>query len=84
MRRFYLHLANPDYTRAQALQQAQLDLLNNQWLKDESERSLFGWLFEKGDSAEPINFNNTQAVFGYSDYSHPYFWAPFIMMGKWR
>ena len=87
MRRFYLHLANPDYNRAQALRQAQLDMLNNQLFEDEKERRLFGWLLgdEGQDNAtDPINFDNTRAAYGFSDYSHPHFWAPFIMMGKWR
>ena len=83
--RFYLHLANPDYTRSQALRQAQLDLLNNLWLEDEKERSLLGWLLdEKKQQSDLVNFENTQAAYGFSNYSHPYFWAPFIMMGKWR
>lgn len=60
-------------------------MLNNQLFEDEEEKSLFSWLLkEDTQQTRTINFDATRTAYGYSDYSHPYFWAPFIMMGKWR
>ena len=51
----YRRLLNPAVTKAQALREAQLDLLH----KDDGST-------------------------GMPRYSHPYFWAPFVLMGNWR
>ena len=60
MQRFYCTLANetPSITKAQALRQAQLSLLNNTSLDCQQSTS-----------------DNT-------DFSHPYYWTPFILIGN--
>ena len=60
MQRFYCTLANetPSITKAQALRQAQLSLLNN----------------------TPLNCE--QSTSDNSDFSHPYYWTPFILIGN--
>lgn len=87
MHQFYKHLGLPDSGRSHALRQAQLDMLNNVVLDGPGEKS---WL------AELIPDENVEEVFarkyaeslheryGLSDHRHPYFWAPFILMGQWR
>lgn len=52
---FYRFVKVDRLSRAQALQQAQIKMLNGHGRK-----------------------------FGESDYSHPFYWAPFILMGDWR
>jgi len=48
MTEFYHHLKQPNITKAQAMQQAQLALLHDQ------------------------------------QYSHPYYWSPFVLIGNWQ
>jgi tetratricopeptide (TPR) repeat protein len=71
MRRFYeLRESTPHLSKAESLQRAQLELL------------------AAGRQATKIEGGQAQVV-GYKpvvdrDYSHPYYWAPFILIGNWR
>ena len=69
MRRFYGELSkNPKLSKAEALQRAQLELL-------------------RGDQSAPAGESRgfrLPAAAGTSKYSHPYYWAPFVLMGDWR
>jgi CHAT domain-containing protein len=56
-------------TKVEALRQAQLDLL----LGKVNPGS--------GESGRGVSIDNTEAP---ASYAHPYYWAPFILMGNWR
>jgi CHAT domain-containing protein/tetratricopeptide (TPR) repeat protein len=61
MKSMYLYLASEHYvSKAEALRQAQLSLLN--------------------DSASGRSFHRNRIP----PYSHPYYWAPFILIGNWK
>ena len=59
---FYGDYQKPNFTKAEALRQAQLALL------------------QEPDKAA----NGKSAKAGTKKYAHPYFWAPFILIGNWR
>jgi CHAT domain-containing protein/tetratricopeptide (TPR) repeat protein len=59
-------------TKAEALRTAQLDLLHGE-VKPKAGRS------GRGLAAE-----NASAPDAPSGYGHPYYWAPFVLMGNWR
>lgn len=69
MRRFYGELSkNPKLSKAEALQRAQLELLRGD---------------QRAPAGESRGFR-VPAAAGTAKYSHPYYWAPFILMGDWR
>jgi CHAT domain-containing protein len=70
MREFYrIREANPTSTKLDALRQAQLGLLHAKGAGPaSSQRAL---VHEPADPAAP------------HDFRHPYFWAPFFLMGNW-
>jgi CHAT domain-containing protein len=72
MQRFYDNLASGKMTKTEALRQAQLELLRGKVTgKDGSKRSDVKVTLAAGDRApSPANF------------SRPYFWAPFILIGN--
>jgi CHAT domain-containing protein len=58
-------------TKAEALREAQLDLLLGE-TKAKTGGSARGLVTETGPAATPAT------------YAHPYYWAPFVLMGNWR
>lgn len=73
MQQFYKNLATGKMTKAEALRQAQLSLLKgNLTAKDAPERSDIEVRVEPG----------SRATEGRSTFSHPYYWAPFILIGN--
>jgi len=69
--------STPGLAKAEALRQAQLALLNS------------GRAPNKGTSAErgfnpDGNMQSDQHGKGSKSYSHPYYWAPFVLMGNWQ
>jgi CHAT domain-containing protein len=58
-------------TKVEALRNAQLDLLLGQ-VKPNASGTGRGFVAEKTTLDAP------------SGYSHPYYWAPFVLMGNWR
>ena len=77
MKEFYrLHTAAPNITKAEALRQAQLALLTGKIQGDTS-----------GDRGPRTNRDGEAAKFvkdPQRPYAHPYFWAPFLLMGNWK
>lgn len=61
-------------TKAEALRQAQLDLLGGKINAQASPD-------DRGLSAEGNSASGKSAASGYA---HPYYWAPFVLMGNWR
>ncbi|HUI82289.1 MAG TPA: tetratricopeptide repeat protein [Bryobacteraceae bacterium] len=77
MREFYRRrMSDPAITKAEALRQAQLALLSGAVGGSKSP--------ERGVA---VNHGSGTPVFEASPqrpYAHPYFWAPFILMGNWK
>ena len=73
MQRFYQYLATGQMTKAAALQKAQTDLLNGQSsAESSSRRGSVDW--------NPGAGGQTVGIGG--DRSHPYYWAPFVLIGN--
>jgi CHAT domain-containing protein len=84
MREFYrLREANPQWTKVEALRQAQLALLKGSNRNEpgagtgqrSSER-----LNDGPSSARSLPFKPDANA----KYAHPYYWAPFILIGNWK
>jgi CHAT domain-containing protein len=82
MREFYrLRASKPGITKADALQQAQLSLLRGPSQK--GKPGTRGQLQSKAADArasKPATFKPEPG----KPYSHPYYWAPFILIGNWK
>jgi CHAT domain-containing protein len=79
MQNFYrLRAQGGDMNKAEALQQAQLALLQGKHAQTETrskaERGLVRTVTSDGERYAPD---------ADAPYAHPYFWAPFILMGNW-
>ena len=70
MRAFYRNLRN--MTKAEALQKAQIDLMKSS-IRFHVERG-------SGGISRSADYQPDMAI----DCSHPFFWAPFILVGDWR
>ena len=77
MQRFYALLGTGDVTKADALRQAQLSLLKNENNLDErmDELELTRFTLQTIDGPAPTTAEGL---------SHPYYWAPFILIGNAR
>jgi len=64
-------LATPGSTKAGALRQAQLDMLHGTIANKSSTERGIG--VKKANDKEPA-----------SSFSHPFYWAPFILIGNWK
>jgi CHAT domain-containing protein/Tfp pilus assembly protein PilF len=80
MREFYrIRESTPGITKLEALREAQLELLRGV-AKFESNQSRRGDLYSiEGDKVLPL----FKGEAGPSPYAHPYYWAPFFLMGNW-
>jgi CHAT domain-containing protein len=70
MKAFYRNLKS--MSKSEALRKAQLDLMRSS-IRPNVERSSRG-------NVQSINYPQDTTT----EYSHPYFWAPFILLGDWR
>jgi CHAT domain-containing protein len=82
MKQFYTNLRDkPDMTKAEALQQAQLDLLHGRVKIPSALDDLRENNDGKTDEVKPVaNYVPGEK----SPRSHPYYWAPFILIGNWK
>lgn len=79
MVRLYEELANGGVTKAEALRQAQLSLLNaSESLAPEDPRNARSIEVERIDSGAPL-----VATAEPISLSHPYFWSAFVLIGNW-
>ncbi|MGH9971215.1 MAG: tetratricopeptide repeat protein [Pyrinomonadaceae bacterium] len=84
MREFYrLREANPKWTKVEALQQAQLELLTG---KVSSALDTKNKRAEIAGAATSITATNQPRFTPdpKAPYAHPYYWAPFILIGNWK
>lgn len=83
MREFYrLHEANPQWTKAEALRQAQLALLKGN-IQDNSSATVQR-TSERADKKSAATNAPAFTRDPNAKYSHPYYWAPFILIGNWK
>lgn len=78
MGRFYaVHEATPNTSKSEALREAQLELLHGgSTMSLGAREAKSGREVHTGITAKPIRSGR--------DYSHPYYWSPFILMGDWN
>jgi CHAT domain-containing protein len=85
MREFYkLREAPPGTAKAEALRQAQLALLHGRIRLTSDEAAERGLDLPNARSAKPGSRLPRFTRDPEAPYAHPYFWAPFILIGNWR
>ncbi|MEB3291923.1 MAG: CHAT domain-containing protein, partial [Synechococcales bacterium] len=72
MQQFYQHLASGKMTKAKAIQKVQQDLITSKLTFNDIPRSA------KSSHRSPSSSPQTNR----SPYAHPYYWAPFILIGN--
>lgn len=77
MTRFYRELLKPGVTKAEALRRAQLSLLRGEAAVAENHMQ-GGNSLEQTTRTETVTANRVAPEF-----SHPYYWAPFVLVGDW-
>ena len=80
MPRFYELLQEDGITKAEALRQAQIDFIKGKYHNPEESSKQPQ---KTRGTVIPIKDDKKEAPQPGKDYSHPYFWAPFILMGNW-
>jgi CHAT domain-containing protein len=66
-------------TKAEALRRTQAEFIDGRIEQTEAYMTV-----RRGEAATAVNIEETPGEPpGYRGYSHPYFWAPFILMGNW-
>ena len=79
MQSFYkFHAEQPDLTKAEALRQAQLDFIKGKWISQNGAIRTRGMKVSKVEGSTDGIPHNAKNL-----YTHPFYWAPFILMGNW-
>jgi CHAT domain-containing protein len=76
MQQFYKNLASGTMTKAEALQQAQLSLLQGKVTAKDAPQ------WRNGDVTLELKPGAQLPRSRTTDFSHPYYWAPFILIGN--
>ena len=77
MQEFYrLHETHPDWTKLHALQSAQIELLNGHLTPTSG--------LPRGSSASDQTTSSLRWPKSLPRFSHPYYWAPFVLVGNWK
>jgi CHAT domain-containing protein/Tfp pilus assembly protein PilF len=79
MEAFYAGHEHSGLSKADALRQAQRSMMQASAAASESERGAFRIPSQHADSAEVPAFVADAA----HPFAHPYYWAPFVLMGNW-
>jgi CHAT domain-containing protein len=86
MQTFYKKLqANPAMTKSEALREAQLDLLGQPAAAPIAQDQPRG--AERTESAAQPSVDPDLPPFAADSshpYAHPYYWAPFVLIGNWK
>jgi CHAT domain-containing protein/Tfp pilus assembly protein PilF len=81
MQHFYrLHAENPAITKAEALHLAQLAFIRGDTSAANSPETT------RGMKARPLNVTGEEGLLANDaphSYTHPFYWAPFVLMGNW-
>jgi CHAT domain-containing protein/tetratricopeptide (TPR) repeat protein len=81
MKNFYqIREARPGTLKAEALRQAQLRLLLGKTNSHQPSSFKRGPISESPDRIKSMPFNKNPDM----PFAHPYYWAPFILIGNWR
>ena len=84
MKHFYrLHADQSGMTKAEALRQAQLLFLRGQSIAGTLEDTTRGMRVSRVDTDSDIVDKDPFTADGKNPYTHPFYWAPFILMGNW-
>ena len=84
MKHFYrLHADQSGMTKAEALRQAQLLFLRGQSIAGTLEDTTRGMRVRQVDTEADIGDKDPFTADGKNPYTHPFYWAPFILMGNW-
>jgi CHAT domain-containing protein len=80
MREFYqLKQKNPQWSKAEALRQAQMTLLKGKASSSGANEKKRGPTITEAESGRKTYRRDALAPFG-----HPHYWAPFILIGNWK
>jgi CHAT domain-containing protein len=78
MSRFYTLLQQEGMTKAEAIRQTQREFIEGKLTPAESVAAK-----QRGQTALTVNGDTATPSQIFQNYEHPYFWAPFILMGNW-
>jgi CHAT domain-containing protein/Tfp pilus assembly protein PilF len=84
MQRFYrIREASPGQTKLEALREAQLELLRGTTKLAQSAEKVRGVMIQEHGEGKASVEAPRFALDPQAPYAHPYYWAPFFLMGNW-
>jgi CHAT domain-containing protein/tetratricopeptide (TPR) repeat protein len=81
MMQFYQHLAQGNITKAEALQQVQTDFINQKFTPAQAKAMLRYTITLSTPTQSSMTTRATDRS-QENNYSHPYYWAPFVLIGN--